>query len=343
MGGIMDAIDTRALQQTADSLDTGIDVRQTILEIASGETRLDGEFLKQTWEQIGDSVVRHMRNVMMTFMGPLFISALITRLFPQNRDAGVLICACACTVLFIEVMAEAVEITRSLTGGIAGVIETLLPVLTGLSAMGGGTASTALITPMATLAGEIIVELISGFGTELACAAGICACACAIGPHLGLDGIFGYIKKTLQTGAGLAVALFAGILKVQGMLGASFDSAAVKTARFAVDKIVPVVGGGISDTMDAAITSIRLLNSAAGVTGMLIIAVYCVTPTLKLSAALIAVRLACAIAKPVADRAIIDAAERFGDVIRLMVVLCVTAATISLILVGAAIGAGKSI
>jgi len=343
LAGIIDAIDTGALQQAADRLDTGIDVRQTILEIASGEMRLDGEFLKDTWAEIRGAVAWHMRDVMLRFMGPIFISALFARLFPKNKDAGGLICACACTVLFMEVLAEAVEITRSLTCGIAGVTETLLPVLTGLSAMGGGTASAALITPMATLAGEMIVGLISGIGTDLVCAAGICSCACAIGPHLKLDSMFGLIKKLVQTGAGLAVALFAGILKVQGMLGSSFDSAAVKTARFAVDKIVPVVGGGISDTMDAAITSVRLLNSAAGVTGMLIIVIYCVAPIGKLAAALIALRIARAIAQPVAENGVSEAADRFGDVIRLMIVLCVTAVTISLILIGAAIGAGKSI
>ena len=158
-----------------------------------------------------------------------------------------------------------------------------------------------------------------------------------------LDGIFSLIKKTVQTGAGFMLAVFAGILKVQGMLGASFDSAAVKTARFAVDRIVPVVGGGISDTMDAAISSIRLINSAAGVTGMLAIAAACAFPLFKMAAALIAIRIARAVAQPVADGRIMEAAERFGDVIRLFLVLSITAVTISLVLIGAAVGAARSI
>lgn len=343
ISGIVDSIDIGDLQQAADKLETGIDVRGTIMEIASGETKLDGRFLKETWTGLSGAVFGHMRDVLISFMGPMFVSALYMRMFPQNRRAGGLICACACTAVFMDVMSAAAETTRRLTGGIAEVIEALLPLITGLTAMAGATASASLITPMATLAGEIILNIIGDIGTALACAAGACACACAIGSELKIDGIFVLLKKLIQTGAGLAVAIFAGILKVQGMLGASFDSVAVKTTRFAVDKIVPVVGGGISDTMDAAISSIILINSAAGVTGMILIISLCALPIIRLAAVLVALRVARAIAQPVADGGIMDAADRFGDVIRLMVVLCVTAVTISLVLIGAAIGAGKSI
>ena len=174
-------------------------------------------------------------------------------------------------------------------------------------------------------------------------AAAICACATAIGPSLRLDGLFSLLRRTVQVGAGLMLALFAGILKVQGMLGASFDSAAVKTARFAVDKLVPAVGGGIADAMDAAISSVLLIQNAVGVTGMLVIVAACAAPILQLGATLFAMRLARAVAQPVADNALLDAVERFCDVIQLLIVLCMAAMTLGLILAGAAIGAGRSI
>ena len=343
IGGMIDGLQLEDMQRAADDMDAGIDIRQTILDIASGETRLDGAFLKDAWAKWREKTLGHMRDTLIAFMGPMFISALFMRLFPMNRNAGGLICACACSAVFAQTAIETAETAGSLIGGIAGMLEAVLPVLTGLSALGGGTASAALITPMATLAGEIMVSTLGNAGITLACAAGACACACAICGRLRLDGIFSLIKKTVQTGAGFVLAVFAGILKVQGMLGTSFDSAAVKTARFAVDRIVPVVGGGISDTMDAAISSVRLINSAAGVTGMLAIAASCAFPILKMAATIMAIRVARAAAQPVADGAVTEAAEKFGDVIRLFLVLSITAVTISLVLVGAAVGAGRSI
>lgn len=340
---IIDSLQLSEMQRAADGLDAGIDVKATVLAIAAGETRLDGEFLRDTWEKWRSRAVSHFRDTLIAFMGPLFISAVFMRLFPWGKDAGGLVCACACTAVFADAAAEAAITAKGLIGGLAAMLEAVVPVLTGLSALGGGTSSAALISPMAALAGEIMVGMLGGTGISLGCAAGACACACAISRRLRLDGIFTLIKKAVQTGAGFILAVFAGILKVQGMLGASFDSAAVKTARFAVDRIVPVVGGGISDTMDAAISSVMLINSAVGVTGMLVIAASCAYPILKLAAALIAVRVARAAAEPLADGPVMETAERFGDVIRLFLVLCITAVTISLVLIGAAVGAGRSL
>lgn len=343
VSAIIEAIELDGVQLAADGLGADIDVRKTVMSIASGETRLDRQFLIDMWETWGGPAVTHLKDMLAAFLGPMFLTSLFTRLFPGNRSACMLICACGCSAVFLNVLKESVDSARQLIQGIADVLEAAVPVLTGLSAVGGSSSSAALLTPMATLAGEIMVGILGGWGLELSCAAGACACACALGSRFRLDGIFELIKRAVQTGAGFILALFAGILKVQGMLGASFDSAAVKTARFAVDKIVPVVGGGISDTMDAALSSVILIKSAVGVTGMLVIAASCALPVMRLSAALIAIRLARAVALPVAESAVTDAADRFGDVIRLLVVLSVTAISIGLILTGAAVGAGRSI
>ena len=342
VSAIVEGLELDGLQKAADMLGADVDVRKTVMDIVSGETRLDGQFLADVWEKSGGLALSHIRDNLAAFLGPMFLASLFARLFPGNRSACRLICVCGCCAVFLNALLEAVDSARQLIQGIAGALEAAVPVLTGLSAMGGA-SSAALLTPMATLAGEIMVGALGGWGLKLSCAAGACACACAIGSRFRLDGVFELIKRTVQTGAGFILALFAGILKVQGMLGASFDSAAVKTARFAVDKIVPVVGGGISDTMDAALSSVMLIKSAVGVTGMLIIAAACALPIMRLSATLIAIRLARAVALPVAESAVTDAADRFGDVIRLLVVLSVTAVSIGLILTGATVGAGRSI
>lgn len=342
-GAMVEGLDLESMQQRADALGSGVSVKETVLAIISGETRLDGEFLKETWNALKGNVFGRMREVTAAFLMPLMAAAVFKRLSAREKGPGNIVCACACICIFIKIMADSTAAARKLITGIAELMEAAVPVLTGLSALGGGASSAALLTPAATLAGEMIVQALGEWGLGLCGAAAICACATAIGPGLRLDGLFALMKRSVQVGAGIMLALFAGILKVQGMLGASFDSAAVKTARFAVDKLVPAVGGGIADTMDAAISSVLLIKNAVGVTGMLAIAAACAAPILQLSATLFAMRLARAIAQPVADSTLLSAVERFGDVIRLLIVLCMAAMTLSLILTGAAIGAGRSI
>lgn len=343
LGAIVDGLDLESIQHCADALDSGVSVKETMLAMISGDTRLDGDFLLEMWNTLKGSLFGRIREVATAFLMPLLAAAIFKRLAGQETCPGNMICVCACIGLFIKIMIDSTAAARKLITGIAGLTEATAPVLTGLSALAGGSASAALLTPAATLAGEMIVQALGKWGLVLCGAAALCACATAMGPSLRLDGLFALFKRAIQVGAGIMLALFAGILKVQGMLGASFDSAAVKTARFAVDKLVPAVGGGIADTMDATISSVLLIRNALGVTGMLAVVSACAAPILQLSATLLAIRLARAIALPVAENALLGAVERFGDVIRLLIVLCVAATTLSLILTGAAIGAGQSI
>lgn len=342
-GAVLTREDVNALQHVADENGAGVDVYNTIMAIASGDEKLDFEFIKKLWAVSGASVLTGISTTVSMFMAPLVISALFVRVFPGNRYAGELICGCAASAVFIPVLIGCISWARELTVGIASVLEAAVPLLTTLSALGGGTSSAALITPAAALTGEVMAVAIGKWGIFLTGAAGVCACADALGSAFRLSGLLSLIKRVITVAAGLMLALFAGILKVQGMLGASFDSAAVKTARFAVDKIVPAVGGGIADTMDAAISSVLLIKNAVGVTGIMIIASACSAPILRISATLTGVRIAAAITQPVAETQLTSAATEFGDVIRLLVVLCATSLTLGLILIGASIGAGGGI
>jgi len=336
-------IDLSAVQQAADSLDSGVDVRSTVMDIVSGNTRLDGKGLAELLAGIRAPVVDRFISAAGVMLGPMLVSALFARLFPVNRHAGELIFGCAGAAAAAPLLLDAMETASRLTEGIADVTEATVPILTSLSAMGGGTASAALITPAATLIGQVMVSVIGNWGVGIAGAAAVCACAGCIGSSFRLEGLFAFLRRIVQTGSGLMLAAFAGILKVQGMLGASFDSAAVKTARFAVDKLVPAVGGGIADTMDAALSSFGLIRSAVGVTGMLVTVVSCALPVGRICAALAGMRLARAIAQPIADAPLINAADCFADVLRMLVILCAVSLTLSLVLTGAAIGAGSSL
>ena len=340
---IVDGLDIGSMQAAAEDADAGIDVKNTILAIISGEAAPDAETLKSIAGELLPDIMTNARGSFAAFMFPILVCAISSRLLPGAAQPAGLVCSCVSIGVFAETLAEATESARRLLGGIQGLLDATLPLLTTLSAMGGGTTSAALLTPMTTLLGDIMVKLLAGRGVAIVMCAAVCACAGAIGHKLKLSGMTALLKRIVQVGCGLMLALFAGLLKVQGMLGRSFDSAAVKTARFAVDKIVPSVGGGIADTMDAALSSILLVKSAVGVTGMLALIAAAAAPMVELTGTLLGIRLACAICQPAGDSVLTEAAGEFGDMIRLLIVICATGITLCLVLTGAAIGAGMSL
>ncbi len=343
VNGIVNAVDLSEFQTAADAANSGISVKETILKLASGETFFDADTIPDLLAGLRDQALARLASVFSAFLMPLIIAAVIRQAAGKTARVAIFLCAMVCALTFTSIMTDALAISRALLSQISAVTNAVLPVLTALTALAGATSTAALISPMTALAGKIIVDVLGDWGIFLASAACALACAAAFSSALRLDGIFALLKSVTMWGAGILLALFVGLLTVQGMLGASYDSAAVRTARYAVDNLIPVIGGDIADSLDAALSSVLLVKSASGLTGMLIVVAACGAPIIKLAATLFAIRLANAVAMPVSDAAISGVVSRFADVISMLLTITMVAVMLALVMTGAAINAGRGI
>lgn len=141
---------------------------------------------------------------------------------------------------------------------------TYIPVLAGVAAVGGHTASAAVYSSAAITAIQILSRLITTIVIPLAsCIVGVTA-ACGLDPDLKLDRLCEGLKKLIVWGLGLIMTLFLGILSIQSIITASADNAAMKTLKFAVSASVPIVGGAVSDALTTVSGSIAVLRSGIG-------------------------------------------------------------------------------
>ena len=91
------------------------------------------------------------------------------------------------------------------------------------------------------------------------------------------------LMKTVAMGLlGLFSTVFLGVLSIQGVAGALGDSLAIRTAKFATDAFIPVVGGMFSDALEAVVSSSLLIKNAVGITGALAILLMLALPLLKI-------------------------------------------------------------
>ncbi len=343
INGIVDSIDLSGFQSAADAAESGISVRETILKLASGDAILNEDTLPDLFAALRDQALSRLGTVFAAFLMPLIVAAVIRQAAGKTARVAVFLCAMVCALTFTSVMTDALKASRALLSQISAVTNAVLPVLTALTALAGATSTAALISPMTSLAGKLIVDVLGGWGIFLSSAACALACAAAFSSALRLDGIFSMLKSVAMWGAGILLALFVGLLTVQGMLGASYDSAAVRTARYAVDNLIPVIGGDIADSLDAALSSVLLVKSASGLTGMLVVVYACGAPIIRLAATLFAIRLANAVAMPVSDSAITGVVSRFADVISMLLTISMVAVMLALVMTGAAINAGRGV
>ena len=132
-----------------------------------------------------------------------------------------------------------------------------------LSAAGGG-ATAAMLSPLRGVAGGAIGTAAGSGGLALcACAAGV-ARAGELSERIRLTKLFKLLRTLCNWLMGACMTAFLAVVSVQGLLGAGYDSVAVRTAQYAVDNLMPVVGGDVADTMDALIGSAQLVKNALG-------------------------------------------------------------------------------
>ncbi len=87
------------------------------------------------------------------------------------------------------------------------------------------------------------------------------------------------VKKIYISFLGFIATFFSGIVTLKGVLGAGADSLTAKGVKFVVGRTVPVVGGAVSDTYSALVSSLSLIRNTVGVFGIITV-VLTVLPTL---------------------------------------------------------------
>lgn len=156
-----------------------------------------------------------------------------------------------------------------------------IPVFSGIVATGGGvTTATAyqLIVVFAAemfvaLSSEIIMPLLS-----LCLSAGIVE---AINPSVSLSGIIKGISKAVKIIMGLSLTIFSGLITVQSLVGTATDSVSLRTGKFVVSNLVPVVGNAVSDAYSTVKGSIGILRNATGTFGVIAVFLIVIPPIMS--------------------------------------------------------------
>lgn len=123
-----------------------------------------------------------------------------------------------------------------------------------------------------------------------------------------------------------AFTVFIGILTIYG-LSTKIDGITIRTAKFAVDRFLPVVGGFLSDALDAVVGSSVILKNGIGIIGLITLALIILIPLIKIVVLLLIYSVAGAVIEPIASDNII---EFFSDVSKTLLLLLISMVSIGI-------------
>ena len=175
----------------------------------------------------------------------------------------------ACSGMICTSFASIMESSRTAVNALSSFLAVYIPSFAGIMAASGQTATATAYNATITVASQLVTQLFTILIFPLStCIMGI-SIAGAINPELKINSIAEAAKKLVNWSLGLLMAVFTGLLSVQGFVAAAADSASIRAIKFTVSGAVPIVGGAVSDALQTVKSSMSLLKSTTGSFGII--------------------------------------------------------------------------
>lgn len=158
----------------------------------------------------------------------------------------------------------------------------LLPVIASATAAAGGPGRGGAIYAVTAVFCDILIRVCRSFLIPMLyayLALGLADTALEQCRLTKMKELIGWVIKTVLKSV---LYLFTGFLATTGVISGASDAAAIKTAKFAISGMVPVVGSIVSDASESLLAGAGLLKSSLGTFGMLAILAIFLYPFLRL-------------------------------------------------------------
>ncbi|MCR4885438.1 MAG: hypothetical protein K5919_00795 [Clostridiales bacterium] len=127
--------------------------------------------------------------------------------------------------------------------------------------------------------------------------------------------------------------MFLSVTALESLGTAAADGVSIRTAKYAVDQFVPVVGGMFADTMDALVGASLLIKNALGLTGLMMLLSLAAAPMIQTLGSAILYRACAALLEPLGDGAAPRCIQDFSDVLMLLFIIQLSVGAMFLLLV----------
>lgn len=224
--------------------------------------------LKNMFEKGITSPVKALMSIMIY----IFLSALFRNIDSSGDEMSELystVSALIISLILIVQISPAISIASSSIGIASNFIYAFLPVFFAVSAAGGG-LTTAFSTNSLLLVLSQALSFISGniFLPSLNSFLAVSICA-GLKSSLNLDKVVSGIKKALTSAVSVTAGGFVSVLSLKTAVASRADVLGIRSARFVINSVVPVVGGAISEGLVSIQSYSSLIKSSVGVVGII--------------------------------------------------------------------------
>ena len=335
---VMNGLDFADFEGVLNELGNAISIQETVLSLAKGETVLSLQALmhglfERVMAGLYGSVLRITRLVL-----PAVLCSLVNTFMQAEKQALAKdITGYACFLMVAAVMVQDLSshltLSSDTVANMTRAMQSLFPLLLGLLAAIGGTASAAFFQPAVVAASGFMTSLIANVTLPCAVFQAVLVMLDHVADTIKVSRLSALFRQIGIWTLGVSFTVFIGVTLIQGLGTAAVDGISIRTAKYTIDNFVPIVGGMFADTVDTLVGCSLVIKNALGLTGLVVLIGICVGPMLQTLLSAFVYRLSAALLQPAAESRMVHCIQDFSDVLMMLFIIQLSVAAMFVLLI----------
>lgn len=281
-------------------------ILQAIKEVIAGKYDCDaGGFFSAIGSVMSGAVKDSLPALIAIFAVALLYSVVggLSGGFLRKSTTELIYFACYATMISIlavkvaSLLTSAASTVKSMQSLMNAAFPVLLTLLTAL----GSVTSATVYRPMTAVLAEGVTTVVTTVVLPLFIAATVVGIVGNLSKNIKLNKLTSFFTGCANFILGGVFGIFATFLSVQGLTGAIADTVSVKTAKFALQSYVPLLGGYLSDGFDLVLAGLVLIKNSAGLVITLLILSAIAVPVIEIAVFSLGLKLVSGLIEPFCD------------------------------------------
>jgi stage III sporulation protein AE len=323
-----------------------IDVKDFLGSLIKGKVSLDGKSIGRGVSQLFFNEIINNLSLISKILIITLISSLLTNL--QNTFDNESIAQIANYVTYILIVmlvinsySQVISLGKQTTERMVNFMQIILPILLTLLTATGGPNAKLLFHPIVIATVNIIGALIKDLIFPLIFFSFIIGIISNLSQRLEFNKLSELSRQVITFAISASLTIFIGIITMYGITS-KIDGITIRTAKFAVDKFIPIIGSFLSDAVETVVGCSAILKNGIGAIGLLTLFLICIAPIIKIVVLLFVYKLIAAVIQPVASSNIVECFSQVSKSLLLILVSVLSTATMFFITITIIVEAGNA-
>lgn len=221
-------------------------------------------------------------------------------------------------------------------------MQALLPALMLLLLAIGGITSSSLFQPIILGSISAVSTLMKDLVLPLILISSVIGIVSNISEKLQISKLSEFIRRGVIYIIGISITLFMGTMTIKGAIGSKIDGLTIRTAKFAVNKFIPIVGNFLSDTMETVVGCSMVIKNAVGIFGLLALFLITIVPVIKITALILVYKFTIVVVEPIANKRIVNCLSDISKSLTLVLATVAIVGIMFFIVISIIIGTGNA-